>query len=190
MGSGTARGDAAAHVDVVHRVISAVCLQCGTPSDRGRGSFCRGCGLPFGKPPNRTVELAVCPVCYRTVDDDGRLRSLDRPSLRVDLVRHREEHVRHPVGDDDWLESQRTGDRIRIDRWTAPYDTVRRYLVTGQIDAGRNRTVAHDAIVTAMTQLNRWGPDADIFGDIPDWKAARAAVTTLMERYARGRLRA
>ena len=57
--------------------------------------------------------------------------------------------------------------------------------MTGQIDAGRNRTLAHDAIVTAMTQLNRWGPDADIFGDIPDWKAARAAVTTLMERYAR-----
>jgi len=32
-------------------------------------------------------------------------------------------------------------------------------------------------------------PDADIFGDMPDWKAARAAVTTLMERYARGRIR-
>ena len=62
--------------------------------------------------------------------------------------------------------------------------TVRRYLVTGQIDAGRNRALAHDAIVTAMTQLNRWGPDADIMGDLPDWKAARAAVTALMERYA------
>ena len=56
-------------------------------------------------------------------------------------------------------------------------------------DAGRNRALAHDAIVTAMTQLNRWGPDADIMGDLPDWKAARAAVTALMERYSRGRVR-
>lgn len=170
-------------------MISTVCLQCGTPSDRARGSFCRRCGLPYGQPPSATVELPSCPVCYRTVDDDGRLPSLDRPSTRVDLVHHATEHDRHPVGDDDWLETLRMGDRIRIDRWTAPFETVRRYLVTGQIDAGRNRQLAHDAIVTAMTQLNRWGPDADIFGDIPDWKAARAAVTMLMERYARGRIR-
>jgi hypothetical protein len=115
--------------------------------------------------------------------------SLDRPGLRVDLVHHQAEHDRHPVGDDDWLETLRMGDRIRVDRWTAPFDTVRRYLVTGQIDAGRNRSLAHDAIVTAMTQLNRWGPDGDIFGDIPDWKAARSALTALMERYARGRVR-
>jgi hypothetical protein len=173
----------------VYWVISTVCLQCGMPSDRARGSFCRRCGLPYGQRPSRTVELPACPVCYRTVDDDGRLPSLDRPSLRVDLVRHRDEHDRHPVGDDDWLESLRAGDRIRIDRWTASFDTVRRYLVTGQIDAGRNRRLAHDVIVTAMTQLNRWGPDADILDDAPDWKAARAAVTTLMERYARGRRR-
>ena len=79
------------------------------------------------------------------------------------------------------------GDRIRIGKWTAPFDTVRRYLVTGQVDAGRNRALAHDAIVTAMTQLNRWGPDGDIFGDLPDWKAARAAVVEMMERYERGR---
>jgi hypothetical protein len=59
--------------------------------------------------------------------------------------------------------------------------------VTGQVDAGRNRQLAHDAIVTAMTQLNRWGPDGDIFGDLPDWKAARVAVTTMMERYGQGR---
>ena len=39
-----------------------------------------------------------------------------------------------------------------------------------------------------MTQINRWGPDGDIFGDQPDWKAARAAVVELMERYARGRV--
>jgi hypothetical protein len=168
-------------------VISTVCLQCGTPSEQGRGSFCRRCGLPYGEAPGIAVELPSCPVCYRTVDDDGRLPSLDRPGLRVDLVRHRSEHEGHPVGDDDWLETLRMGDRIRIDRWTAPFETVRRYLVTGQIDAGRNRSLAHDAIVTAMTQLSRWGPDADIFGDLPDWKAARSAVSALMERYARGR---
>ena len=170
-------------------MISTVCLQCGTPSERSRGSFCRRCGLPYGERPRATAELPSCPVCYRPVGDDGRLPSLDRPSVRVDLVRHQSEHEGHPVGDDDWLETLRMGDRIRIDRWTAPFETVRRYLVTGQIDAGRNRSLAHDAIVTAMTQLNRWGPDADIFGDIPDWKAARSAVTALMERYARDRVR-
>jgi len=170
-------------------VISSVCLQCGTPSEAGRGSFCRRCGRPYGEPPSATVELPSCPICYRTVDDDGRLPSLERPGLRVDLVRHQAEHDRHPVGDDEWLETLRIGDRIRIGGWTAPFETVRRYLVTGQVEAGRNRALAHDAIVTAMTQLNRWGPDRDIFGDMPEWKAARAAVTVLMERYARGRAR-
>jgi len=38
-----------------------------------------------------------------------------------------------------------------------------------------------------MTQLNRWGPDGDIFGDMPEWKTARTAVTEMMERYERGR---
>ena len=42
-------------------------------------------------------------------------------------------------------------------------------------------------IVTAMTQLRRWGPDGAIFGDMPEWAAAREAVVVLMERYARGR---
>ena len=83
--------------------------------------------------------------------------------------------------------SLRQGDRIRIGKWHAPFDTVRRYLVTGQVDAGRNRALAHDAIVTAMTQIKRWGPDGDIFGDLPDWKAARVAVVEMMERYARRR---
>jgi hypothetical protein len=131
--------------------------------------------------------LPTCPICYATVDDDGRLASLERVGLRVDLVRHRAEHDRHPVGDDDWLESLREGDRIRIGRWSAPFDTVRRYLVTGQVEAGRNRALAHDAIVTAMTQIRRWGVDGDIFGDLPDWKVARTAVSDLMERYGRGR---
>jgi hypothetical protein len=168
-------------------ITSAVCLQCGTPSDQGRGTFCRRCGLPYGQPPRATAELPACPVCYRTVDDDGRLPSLDRAGLRVDLVRHQTEHDRHPVGDDEWLESLRHGDRIVIGRWTARFETVRHYLVTGQIDAGRNRALAHDTIVTAMTQIKRWGPDGQVFGDMPEWQAARAAVVELMERYGRGR---
>ena len=168
-------------------MIGTACLQCGTPSDNARGTFCRRCGLPYGEPPRPTAELPTCPVCYRTVSDDGRLQSLERPGTRVDLVRHQAEHDRHPVGDDDWLDSLRVGDQIRIGRWSASFETVRRYLVTGQVEAGRNRALAHDAIVTAMTQINRWGPDADVFGDIPDWKAARLAVVELMERYARGR---
>ena len=39
------------------------------------------------------------------------------------------EHDRHPVGDDEWLETLREGDRLRWGRWSAPFDTVRRYLV-------------------------------------------------------------
>ena len=168
-------------------MIGTVCLQCGTPSEQGRGSFCRRCGLPYGQPPRATAELPACPICYTTVDDDGRLPSLDRAGVRVDLVRHQAEHDRHPVGDDDWLETLRVGDRIRIGRWSAPFETVRRYLVTGQVEAGRNRALAHDAIVTAMTQIRRWGPDGVILGDQPEWKAARAAVVDLMERFARPR---
>ncbi len=107
--------------------------------------------------------------------------------LRVDLVRHQAEHDGHPVGDDDWLESLREGDRIRIGRWSAPFDVVRRYLVTGQVEAGRGRALAHDAIVNAMTQISRWGPNGVIFGDQPELAAARQAVNELMERYATGR---
>jgi hypothetical protein len=69
--------------------------------------------------------------------------------MRVDLVRHRGEHEAHPVGDDEWLETLRVGDRIRIGRWSAPFEVVRRYLVTGQVEAGRGRALAHDAIVNA-----------------------------------------
>ncbi len=57
--------------------------------------------------------------------------------------------------------------------------------MTGVVDAGRSRAARHDAIVTAMTQLARWGPDASVFGDEPEWAAARAAVAELMERYHR-----
>jgi len=164
-------------------MIGTVCLQCGTPSEQGRGTFCRRCGLPFGEAPRPDVELPSCPVCYTTVDHDGRLPSREHSALRVDLVRHQAEHDRHPVGDDEWLESLRLGDQVKIGRWSAPFDTVRRYLVTGQIDAGRNRALAHDAIVTAMTQIRRWGADGVILGDQPAWAEARTAVSLLMERY-------
>jgi len=165
-------------------MIETACLQCGTPAGSSRASFCRRCGLPYGEPPRGDIELPACPICYRTVDDDGRLPSLERHGLRVDLVRHRAEHELHPVGDDDWLETLREGDRIRIGRWSAPFEVVRRYLVTGQVEAGRGRALAHDAIVNAMTQIRRWGTTGEVFGDQPEWAAARAAVAQLMERYA------
>ncbi len=168
-------------------LIEAACLQCGTPAGRSQATFCRRCGLPFGERPRADVELPSCPICYRAVEDDGRLASLASFGMRVDLVRHRAEHDSHPVGDDDWLESLREGDRIRIGRWSAPFDVVRRYLVTGQVEAGRGRQLAHDAIVNAMTQIGRWGPDRVVLGDQPEWAAARAAVSALMERYAVGR---
>jgi hypothetical protein len=129
------------------------------------------------------VELPTCPVCYSSVDDDGRIDSLDRRGLRVDLHAHVSEHDRHPVGDDEWLDSLREGDRIRIGRWSAPFDLVRRYLVTGALNAGRKRTFEHNTIVTAMSQLARFGPGATIFGDQPEWAASRSAVADLMERY-------
>jgi hypothetical protein len=168
-------------------MLATACLQCGTPAASGTATFCRRCGLPYGAPPRDDVDLPVCHVCYRSVDDDGRLASLDRPGLRVDLHHHLAEHDRHPVGDDEWLESLRVGDRIRIGRWLAPFDVVRRYLVTGVVEGGRRRTFAHDTIVTAMTQLRRWGSDGVILGDQPDWALARAAVTEVMERYHRRR---
>ena len=168
-------------------MIETACLQCGTPAGHEWAAFCRRCGLPYGAPPRSDARLPSCPVCYRTVDDDGRLPGLSRGAMRVDLVRHQAEHDRHPVGDDDWLESLREGDRIRIGRWMAPFDTVRRYLVTGQVEAGRDRMLAHDEIVMAMIQLRRWGRDGVIVGDQPEWTAARAAVVDLMERYARRR---
>jgi len=68
---------------------------------------------------------------------------------------------------------------------TDALDLVRRYLVTGAIDGGRRRDYQHSAIVTAMSQLKRWGAGADLFGDQAEWKLARDAVTALMERYHR-----
>jgi hypothetical protein len=165
-------------------VAGNVCLQCGVPAARAGTTTCRRCGLPFGAQPRAEGALASCPVCYQTTGDDGLLPSLDHGGRRVDLVHHIGEHEHHPVGDDEWLESLRRGDRIRIERWEAPFDLVRRYLVTGVVDAGRSRAARHDTIVTAMAQLARWGPaGVPAIGDEPSWREARAAVTALMERY-------
>ncbi|HSW42798.1 MAG TPA: hypothetical protein VLM76_09845 [Patescibacteria group bacterium] len=164
-----------------------VCLECGTTARRPGASFCGRCGLTLGDRPRRDATLPACPVCYREVDSDGLLPSPSMPSRRVALPWHVEDHDRAPVGDDDWLESLREGDRVRIDRWKAPYDLVRRYLVTGVVDAGRSRAAHHDSIVTAMTQVARWGLDATVLGDQPEWAQARAAVGYLIERYHRGR---
>ncbi len=161
------------------------CLQCGVVALEGATAFCRRCGLSFGQPPRADAELPTCPVCYASVDDDGRIASRGRHG-RLDLVSHIDEHRQFPVGDDDYLESLRIGDRIRIGRFEAPFHLVRRYLVTGSLDGGRRRAATHNAIVTAMAQIGRWGTSPDIFGDQPDWRDAREAVAALMERYARG----
>jgi hypothetical protein len=159
------------------------CLQCGTEPARPDATICRRCGLRIGDPPSASATLPSCPLCYKTVDDDGRLDSLANSSLRVDILSHIAEHDRFPVGDDEFLESMRRGDRIRIGRWDAPFDVVRRYLVTGAVEAGRNRAMQHNAVVTAMAQIGRWGSDTPVIGDQPEWREARAAVTSLMERY-------
>lgn len=162
------------------------CLQCGTPAARPEATICRRCGLPYGAPPRADAVLATCPICYRATDDDGRLPSLADRARRLDLHAHITEHDRFPVGDDDWLETLRRGDRIRVGRFEAPFELVRRYLVTGVIDGGRSRAMRHDAIVTAMAQLARWGPDGvPVVGDTQAWREARGAVTALMERYHR-----
>ncbi len=163
-----------------------VCLQCGTLARRPGVTICGRCGLTFGERPRDDATLPVCPVCYREADPDGLLPSPVTPSRRVALPQHVDDHDRAPVGDDDWLETLREGDRVRIGRWKAPFDLVRRYLVTGVVDAGRSRAARHDAIVTAMTQVARWGADASVFGDQPEWAEARAAVGDLIERYHRG----
>lgn len=167
----------------VRVTIQSACLSCGTPARSATSTFCGRCGRPFGAAPPAHIELPSCPVCYQSAGDDGRFASTALPGLRLDLPRHIEEHDRHPVGDDDYLESLREGSRIRIGGWTAPFDLVRRYLVTGALDGGRGRQFEHDLIVTAMTQLARFGPDAQILGDQPEWKRARDAVADLMERY-------
>ena len=165
-----------------------VCLQCGSAASRAGAQICRRCGLRYGDAPPEFARLATCPVCYRTTDADGRLPSQSQPRRRLDINAHMDEHDRFPVGDDAWLETMREHDRIRIGRWTAPYELVRRYLVTGVVDAGRNRLAQHNAIVTAMTQVQRWGPDPQILGDQEEWRLARDAIAALMDRYHRRRV--
>ena len=164
-----------------------VCLQCGTLARRPGVAVCGRCGLAFGERPRDDAVLPACPVCYREAAADGLLPAPGAPTRRVSLPRHIDEHDHAPVGDDEWLETLREGDRVRIGRWKAPFDLVRRYLVTGVVDAGRSRAARHDAIVTAMTQLARWGRDVAVLGDQPEWAEARAVVADLIERYHRGR---
>jgi hypothetical protein len=163
----------------------AVCLQCGTRARNKMSTFCGRCGLPYGAPPRSEGDLAACHICYQSTGEDGKFDSLDHRGLRVDLQRHLAEHDHHSVGDDDYLESLREGDRIRIGRWTASFDVVRRYLVTGAVDGGKRRAYEHNMIVTAMTQIRRFGTNPDIMGDQPEWQASREAVSVLMERYHR-----
>ena len=164
-----------------------VCLQCGTPAARPDARICRRCGLGFGDAPPANARLATCPICYRETDPDGRIAAQSRPGHRLDLQAHMDEHDRYPVGDDNWLETLREHDMIRIGRWMAPFDMVRQYLVTGAFDAGRNRLAQHNSIVMAMTQLQRWGRNPDVFGDQEEWRVARDAVSELMDRYHRDR---
>lgn len=162
--------------------MNAVCLQCGIPARASGGSFCRRCGLVYGERPRAYME-PTCPVCYQLAGSDGRFEALGTGHERVDLVGHMEEHDRHPVGDDEYLESLRQGDDVCIGRWRAPYDLVRRYLVLGVLEAGRGRRALHNALLTAMGQLARWDAQTTIVGDQPAWAEARAALAEVMERY-------
>ena len=162
------------------------CRQCGRGPSRPEATICARCGIPFGEPPRRDAELPSCPVCYSTVPEDGLLPSLAGHGRRVPIAEHIGEHDRFPVGDDRWLESLRQGDRIRVGRWYAPFDLVRRYLVTGALDGGRRRSFQHDAVVNAMAQIARWGAGAAaVVGDQAEWREAREAVTVMLERYHR-----
>ena len=58
-----------------------------------------------------------------------------------------------------------------------PFHVARLFQTVDLMTRGRVR----------MTQLKRWGPGTAIFGDQPQWEAARDAVTDLMERYHRRR---
>ncbi|MGC8635215.1 MAG: hypothetical protein ACP5VP_11285 [Candidatus Limnocylindrales bacterium] len=158
-----------------------VCLQCGMAAASPGGTFRRRCGLPYGAPP-RAYMAPTCPICYRDAAEDGRFESVVPGHGRVDLVRHMAEHTAAPVGDDEYLETLREGEQVRVGRWSAPFDLVRRYLVLGVVDAGRSRRVLHNALLLAMSQMARWGPDGSVVGDQPEWAEARQALSRLMER--------
>ncbi len=180
-----------------------VCQRCGFASPTA-APFCRRCGLPFGAAP--IVEAAdwppECPVCYAQPGRDGSFPAAG--GARTTYEQHAYHHERHPVGDDDYLESLRDGDEIRIGRWRAPFELTRRYLVTGRWEGGRARGYAHNAVVLAMVATSRaadedspapaaGGPAPTLgSGNAPrdgadsyptDLAEARAAVTELMERY-------
>lgn len=137
-----------------------------------------------------------CPICYRVSDRHGMFDPFELAGGRLTYERHVLGHELHPVGDDDFLESLRDGDEIRIGNWRAPFDLTRRYLVTGQFDAGRNRQFQHNALVLAMASLARTGerPEAPkrsflsrlTRGDQEAMAAARRAIGEVMERYAAG----
>ena len=193
----------------------SVCLRCGY-STAGPAAFCRRCGLPFGAAPQVQAQggPGECPVCYVRADRGGLFPAYG--GGRTSYEHHAYDHELRPVGDDDWLETQRDGDLIAIGRWRAPYDLTRRYLVTGQWDAGPNRTYVHNAVILAMVgaardsaqgveatspvptpkrrSLGRFrrhdepGPPADDPESPTDAElaAARHAVDSLRERYLRG----
>jgi hypothetical protein len=167
-------------------IMTRSCRQCGRAPSRPEATICARCGIRFGEPPRADAELPSCPICYTTVAEDGLLAPPGGSGRRVPIAQHIAEHDRYPVGDDGWLESQRQGDRIRVGRWYAPFDLVRRYLVTGVVDGGRLRAFQHDTVVNAMTQLARWGAGAaSVVGDQAEWREAREAVTVMLERYHR-----
>jgi hypothetical protein len=179
------------------------CQRCGTQAKAIGTSFCRRCGLPYNVPPveiDEDLGLAECPICYDRADRNGTFRGA---MGRTTYEQHAFAHDAKPVGDDDYLESLREGDQIRIGRWTAPFDIVRRYLVTGAWEAGRNRAYAHNAVVMAMVGMARnpaaFGPEPVVaprkrflrkpLDALPNPDAvmeARRQVADLMERYKRG----
>jgi len=129
-----------------------------------------------------------CPVCYAAIDR----RDLfpDSRGGRTTYELHAFAHELRPVGDDEWLETLRDGDEIRIGAWRAPYDLTRRYLVTGQWEGGRAREYAHNAVVLAMVGASR-AAAADAAGSgaaasSGDLDVARRAVEDLRERYVAG----
>jgi hypothetical protein len=145
------------------------CLRCGF-TRTGHAAFCRRCGLPFGAAPQVQAEGAPgeCPVCYAHADRGGLYPAPG--GGRRSYEHHAYDHELRPVGDDDWLETQRDGDLIVIGRWRAPYDLTRRYLVTGQWDGGPARTYVHNAVVLAMVGAARERADAG-----PDTAATTSA---------------
>ena len=142
--------------------VTHTCLQCGTVATRAAARMCRRCGIPFGEAPTASARLASCPVCYRDTDADGRLPSLAHPSRRLDINEHIDEHERFPVGDDAWLETMRRVDRIGSAAGRRPSTSSAGTWPPGWSTRGRNRLALHNALVTAMTQVQRWGPGARV----------------------------